>query len=147
MLLFQFLRIIFIIIFVIYYFLFLKMYLFITCPWQWNSFNSFILLLPYYCNSAPMDCQQKSIYQLHFVQHRITGFLNNNSNKITFHTILSEFHCLPDYKKIDFTGFYMTFFSLTPTTMCFYLFIFDKLTGYSEQAVSKFWFDSSPPKN
>lgn len=48
---------------------------------------SFVLLLPHYCNSAPMECQQKSIYHLHLVQHTIAGFLNsNNKNRIPLHS-------------------------------------------------------------
>lgn len=88
---------------------------------------SFVLLLPHYCNLAPMDCQQKSICQLHLVQRAITGFLHNNKNKkITFHSILSDLHWLPDCNKIDFMGLYMTFSSLTFTTVCFYLLTFNE---------------------
>lgn len=75
-----------------------------------------------------MDCQQTPIYQLHLVQPTITGFPHNNKNKkITFHSILSDLHWLPDCNKIDFMELYMIFSSLTFTTICFYLLTFNQL--------------------
>lgn len=66
---------------------------------------SFVLLLLLYCNSAAMDCQQKSIYQLHLVQHTITGFLNSDNKKSHFIPFYQTFIGSQIAAKLIFYGF------------------------------------------
>lgn len=87
-----------------FYYLFISKTLTLVFDSEVILICSFVLLLPHYGNSAPMECQQISIYQLHLLQHTIAGFLNSNNKKITFHYILSDIHWFPDCNKNCFCG-------------------------------------------
>lgn len=104
-----------------FYYLFISKTLTLVFDSEVILICSFVLLLPHYGNSAPMECQQISIYQLHLLQHTIAGFLNSNNKKSHSITFYQTFIGSQIATKIVFVALSVAFYSLTFTTICFFL--------------------------
>lgn len=119
MLFFKFLRLIFNNNLLLYY-LFISKTLTLVLDSEVVLICSFFLLLLHYCNSAPTECHQKSIYQLHLVQHTIAGFPNRNNKKSHSIPFYQTFIVSQIATKIGFVELYVAFPFLTFTTICFF---------------------------